>query len=101
MRRIVNKESIESLAEPSKMKEPDFSLVSTTLDELSAKAQEILRREITNLMIESTKGLLSRDNAMSLTSYIKLLGELKAKEDEELRNLSDEHLEKIVNGNKP
>lgn len=77
-------------------KEPDFSLASTTLDELTDKAQEILRREITNLMIESTGKKLSPTSSASLVSYIKLLGELKEKEDETLRALGNDHLEKIA-----
>lgn len=76
--------------------EPDFSIAQTDLDELITKAQEILRREITNLMIASTGKLLSRDNAMSLTSYIKLLNELKEAETKALKALGDEHLERLA-----
>lgn len=93
MRRIV---SIEDKPLPK----PDFSQASTTLDELIDKSREILRREIMNLMIASSSGPLSRDNAMSLTAYIKLLGELKEKEVEELRNLSEDHLAKLASNDK-
>lgn len=75
--------------------EPDFSLVSTTLEELSNKAQEILRREILNLMGESTGGKLSPTSSTSLVSYIKLLGELRDKELEDLSKLGDDHLRKL------
>lgn len=76
--------------------DPDFSLVSTTLEELSNKAQEILRREILNLMGESTGGKLSPTSSASLVSYIKLLGELRDKELEDLSKLGDDHLRKLV-----
>lgn len=93
MRRIANHGKQVSLEEPeSKI---DLSVASSTLDELNEKALEILRREIINLMMASSSGLLSRDNAMSLTSYIKLLGELKEKENEELARLGDDHLRKL------
>lgn len=75
--------------------EPDFSLVSTTLEELSNKAQEILRREILNLMGESTGGKLSPTSSASLVSYIKLLGELRDKELEDLSKLGDDHLKRL------
>jgi len=88
MRRIVS-------IEDKPLKEPDFSQATTTLDELIDKSREILRREILNLMIKSSSGSLDRDASMSLVSYVKLLGELKEKETEELRNLSEEHLEKL------
>lgn len=71
-------------------------LVDTTIDELRAKTMEILRREVTNLMIESSKGKLHANSAKSLTDYIKLLGELKDIEEEELASLKDEHLKKLV-----
>lgn len=87
MRRIVRETPVE---------QPDFSLAQTDLEELSAKAQEILRREIRNLMIESTERKLSPTSSNSLVQYIKLLGELKEKEDETLRNLGDDHLAKLA-----
>lgn len=76
--------------------EPDFSIATTELDELTAKTQEILRREITNLMIESTAKKLSPTSSAALVSYIKLLGELKDKETEALKAMGDEHLKKLA-----
>lgn len=90
MRRIADfKPKIETV-------EPDFSLASTSLEDLVNKSQEILRREITNLMIESTGKKLSPTSSAALVQYIKLLGELKDKETEELRNLGEEHLKKLA-----
>ena len=71
-------------------------LVDTTVSELQAKCLEILRREVTNLLMESAKGKLSGPSSTSLTNYVKLLSELKDAEEEELKKLSDEHLKKIV-----
>lgn len=72
-------------------------LTDTTIDELRTKCMEILRREVTNLMMESSKGKLHPNSAKSLTDYVKLLGELKDIEEEELKRLSDDHLKKLVN----
>lgn len=76
--------------------EPDFSLAKSSLDDLKDRAREILRREITNLMVESTGRKLSPTSSASLVSYIKLIDELKKQEDTELRALSDAHLEKLA-----
>lgn len=71
-------------------------LVDTTIDELRTRCLEILRREVTNLMVESSKGKLNPGSSRSLTDYVKLLSELKDIEEEELKKLSDEHLKKLV-----
>lgn len=77
---------------------PNLIEATTTVDELRVKCVEILRREVTNLMMESAKGKLSTHSSSSLTSYIKLLQELKDIEDAELKVLSDEHLRKLAEG---
>lgn len=69
---------------------------TTTIDEMRVKCTEVLRREVTNLMMESAKGKLSTSSSNSLVNYVKLLAELKDVEDEELKRLSDEHLKKLV-----
>lgn len=80
--------------------EPDFSLASTTLDELNDRALEILRREVTNLMIESTGKKLSPTSSAALVQYVKLLQELKETEDKTLKALGNEHLEKLAKNDK-
>lgn len=76
--------------------EPDFSLATTSIEDLRLKTLEILRREVLNLMGESTRGKLSPTSSKSLTDYIKLLSDLKDLEAEELEKLSEEHLRKIA-----
>lgn len=71
-------------------------LVDTTLDELRAKTMEILRREVTNLMMESAKGKLTPGSSKSLVDYVKLMSELKDIEESELAALKDEHLKKLI-----
>lgn len=71
-------------------------IATTSIDELMLKCQEILRREITNLMVESSKGKLSPNSAKSLSDYIKLLDTLKDKEADLLEELSDTQLKKLV-----
>lgn len=75
--------------------EPDLNIHDVELEDLTRKTREILRREVTNLMVESTGKKLSPTSSQSLVSYIKLLGELKDKEDEELRRLGNDHLKKL------
>lgn len=67
-----------------------------TLESQLEKATEILRREITNLMIESSSKKLSPASAKDLVAYIKLLSELKAEQSETLEGLSDEQLKAIT-----
>lgn len=62
--------------------------VSKLLD----KGAAILRREITNLMRESSSGKLSPGSARDLVQYLRLLHELKAEQQEQLANLTDEEL---------
>lgn len=96
MNRKVNSFS-GSIKEPTDLK-PNLIEATTTIDELRVKCLEIMRREVTNLMIESSKGKLSTGSSNSLTSYVKLLEELKDLEEEELKRLSDEHLKKLAGG---
>lgn len=67
-----------------------------------------LYREIKNLLILSSKGKLEANDAKDLRDHLKLLFELKDRENESLKGLTDEQLKKKVtelmaeepNGNK-
>jgi len=67
---------------------PEFDL-----EKLLSKTGEILRREVANLLGESSKGKLSAPSSNNLVQYIKLLSELKAEKQKELENWTDEELE--------
>lgn len=67
------------------------------VERLLSSGAEILRREIVNLMRESSSGKLEPNSARDLVNYIKLLSELKEKQAKELENLSDEELAALVN----
>lgn len=69
-------------------------------DLLFIQCQEVLRREVKNLMIESSKGKLSPAASKSLVDYFKLLDELKKKEAEELQDKTVEQLKELA-GDKP
>jgi len=84
-----------NIKEPTDLK-PGVIEATTTVDDLRVRCLEILRREVTNLMIESSKGKLSTGSSNSLTAYVKLLEELKDLEEEELKKLSEEHLKKLA-----
>lgn len=65
------------------------------LDDLLDKQTLILYRETKNLLIESSKGLLSPAASGSLERVMKLTAELRKRQKELLENLSDEELEKL------
>jgi hypothetical protein len=67
------------------------------IDELLNKGGEILRREVSNLLMESSRGKLSSASARDIVSYIKLLSEIKESQKGDLENLTDEQLEKLLN----
>lgn len=69
---------------------------SFDIEELLAKGGEILRREILNLLMESSRGKLSAASSRDLVAYVKLLSELKADALEQLDDLSDDELRKLV-----
>lgn len=58
--------------------------------------EEVLRREVRNLMSESSKGKLPEKSARDLAAYIKLLSEMKDEQKEKLKHMSVEELEKLV-----
>lgn len=58
--------------------------------------EEILRREVRNLMSESSRGKLSEKSARDLSSYIKLLSEMRDEQREKLKDLTKEELEKLA-----
>lgn len=86
-----------SIKEPTDL-QPERIQPVGSIDELMVKSLEILRREIQNLMIESSRGKLENASATALVNYIKLLGELKKKEQELLQEMSTEFLEKLSEG---
>ena len=57
---------------------------------------QALYREVKNLMILSSKGKLDAANARDLRDHLKLLFELKDRESDSLRHLSDEQLEAMA-----
>lgn len=86
------------IADFTSKKEPltEGAVIVSSVDELTAKTLEILRREITNLMIESSGGKLSPPSSKALVDYVKLLDDLKVKEKELLEEASDEFLKKLA-----
>lgn len=62
------------------------------VNKLLDKGAAILRREITNLMRESSSGKLNAGSARDLVQYLRLLHELREEQQEQLSNLTDEEL---------
>lgn len=65
------------------------------ITELLDKGGEILRREISNLLMESTGRKLSPTSARDLVAYVKLLSELKIEQEKALASMTDEELEAL------
>jgi hypothetical protein len=61
----------------------------------------ILYREVRNLSILSAKGKLDANSARDLRDHLKLLFELKDREAESLKGMSDEQIEQILSDRKP
>lgn len=81
---------------PTSNDTPEPQSGSFDIEELLAKGGEILRREILNLLMESSRGKLSAASSRNLVAYVKLLSELKADVLEQLDDLSDDELRKLV-----
>lgn len=65
------------------------------VEELLNKGGELLRREIANLLGESSRGKLSAASARDLVAYIRLLSELKEAQAAELADLPDAELRRV------
>lgn len=61
----------------------------------------VLHREIKNLLAFSVKGKLDPANAKDLRDHLKLLFELKDRESQSLRGLTDEQLQEMLAQNSP
>lgn len=78
--------------------EPDYSSSELDVELLLQQGGEILRREIRNLMMESTGKKLSPTSARDLVSYIRLLDDLREKQKEVASNMTDEELAIALSG---
>jgi ribosomal protein L29 len=67
-----------------------------SLESLLNRSLEILKREITNLMMASANGKLNGTSGRDLVAYVKLLSDLQNKKSDELSEMSDEDLEKVL-----
>lgn len=96
MKRIIPQTNNVAPSSPAVAPPPDAAAGVFDIDALLAKAGEIVRREIMNLMSESSGKKLSPASARDLVAYVKLLSEIKMERDKALSDMSDEELKKIV-----
>ena len=73
------------------------STKQVNLDHVQRRLFNVLSRESLHLLDESYKGKLDRDDSVALSNYLKLMRDLKAQEENEMENISDEELEKLAN----
>ncbi len=88
MKRIVHPPSFTD--KPEAVVTPPASEIS--VQRLIDDGLVVLYREIKQLMMSSAKGKLDPNNAKDLRDHIKLLFELKEREDASLKNLTDEQI---------
>jgi hypothetical protein len=74
----------------------DDSSEAFDVEQLLNRGGIILRREVQNLLMESSAGKLSPTSARDLVAYVKLLSELKAEQSKEISNLTDEELSALA-----
>lgn len=79
---------------------PDPVVSDISIDSLIDNGLLVLYREVKQLLALSSKGKLASPDARDLRDHLKLLFELKDREGDTLKNLSDEELEKILENRK-
>lgn len=88
MKKIIHPPSFIDKPEP--IATPPLSEIS--VQRLIDDGLVVLYREIKNLMISSIKGKLDPNDARDLRDHLKLLFELKDRESDSLKNLTDEQI---------
>lgn len=83
-----NQSSIPKAPEPEK----DPGIGNISIQRLLDDGLLVLSREIRNLTIASVSGKLDASEARDLRDHIKLLFDMKEKEQESLRDMTDEQL---------
>ncbi len=84
----LNQQTDLSSTKPSEIDPKDVSVDRLIDDGLYA-----IYREVKNILYASSKGKLDANSARDLRDYVKLLFELKARENDSLKGLTDEQLE--------
>lgn len=77
----------------------DLPITDISISRLMDDGLLILYREIQNLKIHSENGKLAPEDAKDLRDHLKLLFELKSRESELLKGLSDEELKEQAEAN--
>ena len=75
---------------------PDPPVSEISVQRLIDDSLLVLYREVKNLMMLSVPGKLEPSDARDLRDHLKLLFELKDREDKSLRNMTDEQLREMV-----
>ena len=84
------------MTELPKPQEEAIYVSDVSIQRLIDDSLTVLYRETKNLMKLSVNGKLDAPNARDLRDNLKLLFELKEREDAALNNLTDEELEKLA-----
>ena len=77
----------------SSIKPPEIDPKDVSVDRLIDDSLYAIYREVKNILYASSKGKLDANSARDLRDYTKLLFELKARENDSLKGLTDEQLE--------
>lgn len=97
MKRIAKPNQLTDLTPITGAKDEAPLLVSeVSIQRLIDSCLLTLSREVRNLSIASTRGKLTANDARDLRDHTKLLFELKDREREALKGLTDEQIEQLV-----
>lgn len=88
MKRIVKPNQLTPLPNTPKVADPTDISIARLIDD----GLLVLYREVKNLMMLSVNGKLEPNDARDLRDHLKLLFELKDREGESLRGLTDEEI---------
>lgn len=78
------------------IRQQEMGIKRVSLERLHKQALNVLSREVKGLLKISYHDALTPMQAKALCDYMKLIRELKKQEDDELNELSDEELEKLL-----
>lgn len=92
MKRIIPNNPLTSQMQAPKEKPVDPSTSEISVDRLIDDGLLILYREIRNLKMLSANGKLEPNDAKDLRDHVKLLFELQLRQNQILKNLTDEEL---------
>lgn len=96
MKRYAKPNQLTDLTELDRPKPSDPLISDISVDSLIGDGLLALYREIKNLLVLSSKGKLEPNSARDLRDHLKMLFEIKDREKDFLKNISDEDFKALL-----